>query len=103
MLSRLAVLTYGDLMHAAVPVSFAGAEYVMEKWVHPVNARYVQLRLPFTYRKVVPTVVGYPVALTTRYPTVVSLSIKDFKIRYQPHPKTLVPSLLAVSALVQPT
>nr|QBA99605.1 vitellogenin [Haemaphysalis flava] len=80
-----------------------GAEYVREKWVHPVNARYVQLRLPFTYRKVVPTVVGYPVALTTRYPTVVSLSLKDFKIRYQPNPKTLLPTLLAVSALVQPT
>lgn len=80
-----------------------GAEYVREKWVHPVNARYVQLRLPFTYRKVVPTVVGYPVALTTRYPTVVSLSLKDFKLRYQPNPKTLVPSILAVSALVQPT
>nr|AGQ57040.1 vitellogenin 2 [Amblyomma hebraeum] len=80
-----------------------GAEFVKEKWVHPVNARYVQLRLPYTYRKMFPTVVGYPVALTTRYPTVVSLALKDFKVRYQPNPKTLVPSVLAVSALVQPT
>ncbi|XP_077500877.1 uncharacterized protein LOC144111447 [Amblyomma americanum] len=80
-----------------------GAEFVKEKWVHPVSARYVQLRLPYTYRKMVPTVVGYPVALTTRYPTVVSLALKDFKVRYQPNPTTLVPSVLAVSALVQPT
>ncbi|XP_037555480.2 vitellogenin-2-like [Dermacentor silvarum] len=80
-----------------------GAEYVKEKWVHPVNFRYVQLRVPYTYRKVVPTVVGYPVAMTTRYPTIVSLSLKDLKVRYQPNPKTLVPSIFAVSALVQPT
>nr|XP_050023334.2 uncharacterized protein LOC126517607 [Dermacentor andersoni] len=80
-----------------------GAEYVKDKWVHPVNFRYVQLRVPYTYRKVVPTVVGYPVAMTTRYPTVVSLSYKDLKVRYQPNPKSLVPSVFAVSALVQPT
>uniref|UniRef100_A0A131YWP6 Vitellogenin 3 n=1 Tax=Rhipicephalus appendiculatus TaxID=34631 RepID=A0A131YWP6_RHIAP len=80
-----------------------GADWVKEKWVHPVSARYVQLRVPYTYRKLVPTVVGYPVALTTRYPTVVSLSLKDFKLRYQPNVKSLVPSVFAVSALVQPT
>ncbi|KAH6940634.1 hypothetical protein HPB50_003599 [Hyalomma asiaticum] len=80
-----------------------GAEWVKEKWVHPVNARYVQMRVPYTYRKIVPTVVGYPVALTTRYPTFVSMSLKDFKVRYQPNVKSLVPSVFAVSALVQPS
>ncbi|CAN8004456.1 unnamed protein product, partial [Ixodes hexagonus] len=80
-----------------------GAQYVSENWVHPVNARYVQLRLPYTYRKLVPSVVGLPVALTTRYPTILSVAVKDFKFRYQPHPKTFLPSVLALSTLVQPS
>lgn len=74
-----------------------------DKWVHPVNVRYVQLRLPYTYRKVVPTVVGYPVALTVRYPTILSVAVKDLKLRYQPHPKTWVPTVFALSTLVQPS
>ncbi|CAN7942535.1 unnamed protein product [Ixodes pacificus] len=80
-----------------------GAQYVSENWVHPVNMRYLQLRLPYTYRKLVPSVVGLPVALTTRYPTILSVAVKDFKLRYQPHPKTWLPSVLALSTFVQPS
>lgn len=80
-----------------------GAQYVNDDWVHPVNLRYLQLRLPYTYRKVVPSVVGLPVALTTRYPTILSVAVKDFKLRYEPHPKTWLPSVFALSTLVQPT
>lgn len=66
-----------------------------DKWVHPVNVRYVQLRLPYTYRKVVPTVVGYPVALTVRYPTILSVAVKDLKLRVREHAAavSLVPDL----------
>ncbi|XP_064476439.1 uncharacterized protein LOC135390609 [Ornithodoros turicata] len=77
------------------------ATYVKSVWHQPLNKRYTQVLLPYTYMKVTPAVSGLPVVHVARYPVILSVSVKDLKLRL---PKLgQRPDVLALAALVKPT
>nr|WOF76307.1 vitellogenin 2 [Dermanyssus gallinae] len=67
--------------------------------------RYVRVLLPRTYVQVAPAVNGLPVLMINRHPIVVSLALKDLKIRLgaEKEELTLNPLTFAASGLIQPT
>nr|BAH02666.2 vitellogenin [Ornithodoros moubata] len=82
-------------------VAKKAAMYVKSIWHQPIHKRYTQVLLPYTYLKVSPAISGLPVVQVSRYPVVLSLSVKDLKLRLPKRGSS--PDVFALAALVQPS
>lgn len=66
-------------------------------------AHYVKFLMPSKYVKIVPSEIGLPVVIINRHPLIISLKVDNAKLDLATHPKTIYPTGLNFTALIEPS
>lgn len=67
------------------------------------SAHYVKLIMPSQLYKVVPSELGLPIVISHRHPMILSLKIDNAKLTFETAPKTIYPTGVNITALIQPS
>jgi hypothetical protein len=76
---------------------------IAQSLLQGASYHYVKLLMPSQLYKVVPSELGLPIVITHRHPMILSLKVDNAKLSFETSPKTIYPTGVNVTAMVQPS
>jgi uncharacterized protein YlbG (UPF0298 family) len=89
-------------IHSVIDSSEDSLKDIAQSLLQGENYHYIKLVMPSQLYKVVPSQIGFPVVVTHRHPTILSVRVQNAKLQLETAPKTIYPIGANLTAQIKP-